>query len=57
VILYTITNIADGKAVVDGNHPWAGERLLFTAVVKDVRKGNAEEVKHKHVHGAGGHHH
>jgi FKBP-type peptidyl-prolyl cis-trans isomerase SlyD len=57
VILYTVTNIADGKVVVDGNHPWAGERLLFTATVTDVRKAKTEEVEHKHVHGAGGHQH
>jgi FKBP-type peptidyl-prolyl cis-trans isomerase SlyD len=57
VILYTITNIADGKVVVDGNHPWAGERLLFKATITDVRKARTEEVDHKHVHGAGGHHH
>jgi FKBP-type peptidyl-prolyl cis-trans isomerase SlyD len=57
VILYTITEIADDKVVVDGNHPWAGERLLFTAVIKDVRTAKQEEVEHQHVHGAGGHHH
>jgi FKBP-type peptidyl-prolyl cis-trans isomerase SlyD len=57
VILYTVTEIADDKVVVDGNHPWAGERLLFTATVKDVRQANKEEVEHQHVHGAGGHHH
>jgi FKBP-type peptidyl-prolyl cis-trans isomerase SlyD len=57
VILYTITEIADNKVVVDGNHPWAGERLLFTAVIKDVRTAKQEEVEHQHVHGAGGHHH
>jgi FKBP-type peptidyl-prolyl cis-trans isomerase SlyD len=57
VILYTITDIADGKVVVDGNHPWAGQRLLFSATIKDVRAANKEEVEHQHVHGAGGHHH
>lgn len=57
VILYTITDIADGKVVVDGNHPWAGQRLLFTATVKEVRSANKEEIEHQHVHGAGGHHH
>jgi len=57
VILYTITNIADGKVVVDGNHPWAGERLLFSATITDVRKAHTEEVDHKHAHGAGGHQH
>lgn len=57
VILYTVTEIADGKVVVDGNHPWAGERLLFKAIITDVRSANKEEVTHQHVHGAGGHHH
>ncbi|OYZ68712.1 MAG: peptidylprolyl isomerase [Methylophilaceae bacterium 17-43-7] len=57
VILYTITEIADGKVVVDGNHPWAGERLLFSAKITAVRVANQEEVTHQHVHGAGGHHH
>ncbi|BEV07341.1 peptidylprolyl isomerase [Methylophilus sp. DW102] len=57
VILYTITDIADGKVVVDGNHPWAGQRLLFTATIASVRSANQEEIEHQHVHGAGGHHH
>lgn len=54
VILYRVTDIADGKVVVDGNHPWAGERVLFTAKITDVREANKEEVDHKHVHGEGG---
>jgi FKBP-type peptidyl-prolyl cis-trans isomerase SlyD len=57
VILYTITEIADGKAVVDGNHPWAGERLQFKCTVTGVRPATKEEIEHGHVHGAGGHHH
>lgn len=57
VIIYTVTNIADGKVVVDGNHPWAGQRVLFIATIKDVRDANQEEIEHKHVHGPGGHHH
>ena len=57
VILYTITNIDDGKVIVDGNHPWAGERVLFKATIANVRKAGEEEVSHGHVHGAGGHHH
>jgi FKBP-type peptidyl-prolyl cis-trans isomerase SlyD len=57
VVLYTVTDIADGKVVVDGNHPWAGERLHFKCTVKDVRPATKEEINHGHVHGAGGHHH
>jgi len=57
VILYTVTEVADGKVVVDGNHPWAGERLLFKCTVTGVRPATKEEINHGHVHGAGGHHH
>ena len=57
MILYTVTEIADGKVVVDGNHPWAGERLLFTATITGVRAAIPEEISHQHVHGEGGHHH
>ncbi len=57
VILYTVTEIADDKVVVDGNRPWAGERVIFKATVTDVRTAKQEEVSHQHVHGAGGHHH
>ena len=57
VVLYTVTDIADGKVVVDGNHPWAGERVVFTATITGVREANKEEVTHGHSHGDGGHHH
>ena len=57
VIVYSVTDITDDKVVVDGNHPWAGQKVIFKAEVKDVRLANEEEVGHKHVHGAGGHHH
>ncbi len=57
VIIYSITDIADGKVVVDGNHPWAGQRVVFSATIKDVRKAEEVEIEHRHVHGPGGHHH
>lgn len=57
VVLYTITDIGDGKVVVDGNHPWAGERVNFRCTVTDVRTATKEEINHGHVHGPGGHHH
>ena len=56
-IVYTVTDIADGQVVIDGNHPLAGERLLFSCVVKDVRAATAEELSHGHVHGPHGAHH
>ena len=56
-VVFTVTDIADGKAVLDGNHAWAGKRLRFDCRILDVRPATAEEIEHGHVHGAGGHHH
>ena len=55
--VFTVTDIADGKVVLDGNHQWAGKRLRFDCQMLDVRPATAEEIAHGHVHGAGGHHH
>jgi FKBP-type peptidyl-prolyl cis-trans isomerase SlyD len=56
-MLYTITDIAEGKVVVDGNHPLAGIALVFSCTVNEVRAATQEEIAHGHVHGEGGHHH
>lgn len=55
--VWRVTDIADGKAVLDGNHELAGQRLRFDATIVDIRPASAEEVQHGHVHGAHGHHH
>ncbi len=55
--VWRVTNIAEGKAVLDGNHEFAGQRLRFDCTVVDVRPATSEEVEHGHVHGAHGHHH
>ena len=55
--LFTITDIADGKVVVDGNHPLAGVALLFSCTVSEVRAATPEEITHGHPHGAHGHQH
>ncbi|HRQ59518.1 MAG TPA: peptidylprolyl isomerase [Azoarcus taiwanensis] len=56
-MVYRITDIAEGKVVVDGNHPLAGVALVFDGSVAEVRMASAEEIAHGHVHGPGGHHH
>lgn len=56
-LLYTVTDIADGKVVVDGNHPYAGQAVHFQCTVKEVRAASPDEVAHRHAHGAHGHHH
>jgi FKBP-type peptidyl-prolyl cis-trans isomerase SlyD len=55
--LFTITDIAEDKVVVDGNHPLAGMALMFSCTIDDVRAASAEEIQHGHVHAPGGHHH
>jgi FKBP-type peptidyl-prolyl cis-trans isomerase SlyD len=55
-MIFTVTDIADDKVVLDGNHPLAGIALRFTLKVKDVREATEEEIAHEHVHGPHGHH-
>jgi FKBP-type peptidyl-prolyl cis-trans isomerase SlyD len=55
--IFTVTDIADGKVVLDANHPLAGLALVFECQVIEVRQASEEEVDHGHVHGPDGHHH
>lgn len=57
VRIFTVTDIADGKVVLDGNHPLAGISLRFSLDVVEVRTASEEEITHRHVHGPHGHHH
>ena len=41
---YTITDIAGGKVVLDGNHPLAGMALRFFCEVVNVRSARPEEI-------------
>ena len=54
---FTVMKIKGDTVHLDGNHPWAGKALRFNIKVTDVRAAIPEEIEHKHVHGAGGHHH
>ena len=56
-VVYTVTEIADEKVVVDGNHPLAGRTLQFACTVTAVRAATQEEITHGHVHGPHDHHH
>ena len=55
--VYTVMKIKGDTVHLDGNHPWAGKALKFQLQVTDVRAALPVEIEHKHVHGAGGHHH
>jgi FKBP-type peptidyl-prolyl cis-trans isomerase SlyD len=41
---YTVTDVADGKVVLDGNHPLAGMALRFSCEIVSVRTAKAEEI-------------
>jgi len=49
-IIYRVTEIADDKVVLDGNHPLAGMALVFNCTVTAIRPASAEEMEHGHVH-------
>jgi len=42
--LYTVTDVAGGKAVLDANHPLAGMALRFSVKILAVRKAQSEEI-------------
>ena len=49
-LIYTVTDIADEKVVVDGNHPLAGLSLRFHCTVEAIRTATTEEIGHGHNH-------
>jgi FKBP-type peptidyl-prolyl cis-trans isomerase SlyD len=44
-IFYRVTDIAEGKAVLDGNHPLAGMALVFTGTITSVRPAGVAEIE------------
>lgn len=55
--VFHVMKIKGQEVHLDGNHPLAGKALRFTLKVLGVRMASGEEIAHRHVHGAGGHHH
>ena len=49
ILIYRVTEIADDKVVLDGNHPLAGMALIFTCTVTAVRPASAEEIARGHL--------
>ena len=47
---YRVTDIAEGKAVLDGNHPLAGQALVFTGTVTAVRPAQPGEIEAAQAH-------
>jgi FKBP-type peptidyl-prolyl cis-trans isomerase SlyD len=42
--IFTITDIAEDKVVLDGNHPYAGIALRFDLTVLSVREASEQEI-------------
>ena len=55
--VFNVMKIKGDTVHLDANHPWAGLALRFNLKVTDVRAAIPEEIEHRHVHGAHGHHH
>lgn len=55
--VFTVVAMTETHVTLDGNHPLAGQELFFDVEIIDVRNASAEEIKHGHAHGPGGHSH
>jgi FKBP-type peptidyl-prolyl cis-trans isomerase SlyD len=51
----TVLEVAENQVKVDGNHPLAGETLVFDIEVTGIRDATQEELAHGHVHSHGHH--
>lgn len=52
-----VTRVTEDTVTVDGNHPLAGQTLLFDVSIEEVRAASEDELAHGHAHGPGGHQH
>jgi FKBP-type peptidyl-prolyl cis-trans isomerase SlyD len=46
-VLYTVTDMAEDKVVLDGNHPFAGMALKFECTVAGVRPATETELANR----------
>lgn len=56
-VAFTVHKVDGDQVMVSGNHPLAGQTLIFQVEIVSLREASAEELAHGHVHGPGGHHH
>jgi FKBP-type peptidyl-prolyl cis-trans isomerase SlyD len=55
--VFNVVKIKGPEVHLDGNPPLAGQALAFSCKVTAVRAATAQEIAHRHVHGAHGHQH
>ena len=51
----TVIKVGKFQATVDGNHPLAGQAIVFDIEITAVRDASEEELSHGHAHGPDGH--
>ena len=56
-VVFRVIRFEGDSAIMDGNHPLADQAVQFDLTVMDIRAASEEEIAHRHVHGAHGHHH
>ena len=44
-ISFTVTRMEEGIVSLDGNHPLAGQALIFEVEIQDIRDATAEEIR------------
>ncbi len=55
--IVTVVGIEGEEVTLDGNHPLAGQDLIFDVEVLSVREARQDELDHGHAHPEGDHHH
>lgn len=56
-VTLTVVKLTEKGAVLDANHPLAGQTLKFDIELIDVRAASDEELNHGHSHAPGQEHH
>lgn len=51
-----IQDISDEGVLVNSNHPFAGQILIFDIEIDSIRDATEDEIKHGHIHTAGCNH-
>jgi len=44
-VTFAVTGVRDGVASLDGNHPLAGQTLVFEVEIQDIRDATDEELR------------
>lgn len=55
--VFTVVEVTASTITLDGNHPLAGQDLIFDVELTALRDATQEEIEHGHAHGGDGHHH